>query len=113
MHPELERGLALASEIRAAETAVPLVVHEHERLGRGIPLEFLTVRPAPQYRPWGSPTPGARSAVERRPRKGQRPQTIRAGQGPFPLRWRVQGSNLRRLSRRIYSAPWITASLPH
>jgi hypothetical protein len=31
------------------------------------------------------------------------PDRISAGQGPFPLVWRVQDSNLGRLSRRIYS----------
>lgn len=39
--PELDKGLALAREMRASGVAVTLVVHEHKRLGRGIELAAL------------------------------------------------------------------------
>ncbi|WP_327135326.1 recombinase family protein [Streptomyces sp. NBC_01343] len=39
--PELDAAVKLAGEIRASGVAVTLVVHEHERLGRGIELAML------------------------------------------------------------------------
>lgn len=39
--PELDKAVALASEMRASGVAVTLVVHEHKRLGRGIELAAL------------------------------------------------------------------------
>ncbi|MFF0546885.1 recombinase family protein [Nocardia thailandica] len=39
--PELDKAVALATEIRASGAAVTLVVHEHKRLGRGIELAAL------------------------------------------------------------------------
>ncbi|HEY6315517.1 MAG TPA: recombinase family protein [Streptosporangiaceae bacterium] len=39
--PELDRAVALASEMRASGVAVTIVVHEHKRLGRGIELAAL------------------------------------------------------------------------
>ncbi|MGR6968339.1 recombinase family protein [Streptomyces cynarae] len=39
--PELEKAVTLAREIRASGVRVTLVVHEHERLGRGIDLATL------------------------------------------------------------------------
>ncbi|WP_406290417.1 recombinase family protein [Embleya sp. NBC_00896] len=39
--PELEAAVKLAGEIRSSGVAVTLVVHEHERLGRGIELAML------------------------------------------------------------------------
>ncbi len=39
--PELDKAVALASEMRASGVAVILVVHEHKRLGRGIDLAAL------------------------------------------------------------------------
>ncbi|WP_433357355.1 recombinase family protein [Microtetraspora malaysiensis] len=36
--PELDKAVALAQELRASGVAVTLVIHEHERLGRGIEL---------------------------------------------------------------------------
>jgi DNA invertase Pin-like site-specific DNA recombinase len=39
--PELDKAVALASEMRASSVAVTLVVHEHKRLGRGIELAAL------------------------------------------------------------------------
>ena len=39
--PELDKAVALASEMRASGVAVTLVVHEHKRLGRGIDLAAL------------------------------------------------------------------------
>ena len=40
------------------------------------------------------------------------PVQVLPGQGPFGCWWRVQDLNLGRLSRRIYSAPWILRFLP-
>jgi len=39
--PELDKAVALASEMRASGAAVTIVVHEHKRLGRGIELAAL------------------------------------------------------------------------
>ncbi|MFD5191847.1 recombinase family protein [Streptomyces sp. NPDC058357] len=39
--PELEAAVKLAGEIRSSGVAVTLVVHEHNRLGRGIELAML------------------------------------------------------------------------
>jgi DNA invertase Pin-like site-specific DNA recombinase len=39
--PELDKAVALASEMRASGMAVTIVVHEHKRLGRGIELAAL------------------------------------------------------------------------
>ncbi|MGE5135250.1 MAG: recombinase family protein [Gemmatimonadota bacterium] len=39
--PELDKAVALASEIRASGVAVTIVVHEHKRLGRGLELAAL------------------------------------------------------------------------
>jgi DNA invertase Pin-like site-specific DNA recombinase len=39
--PELDKAVALASEMRASGVAVTIVVHEHKRLGRGIELAAL------------------------------------------------------------------------
>lgn len=39
--PELDKAIALAREMRAANITVTLVVHEHKRLGRGIELAAL------------------------------------------------------------------------
>ena len=39
--PELDKAVALASEMRASGVAVTIVVHEHKRLGRGIDLAAL------------------------------------------------------------------------
>ncbi|MFF9012780.1 recombinase family protein [Streptomyces sp. NPDC014870] len=39
--PELDKAVALASELRASGVRVTLVVHEHKRLGRGIELATL------------------------------------------------------------------------
>lgn len=39
--PELDKAVALASELRASGVRVTLVVHEHKRLGRGIELAAL------------------------------------------------------------------------
>ena len=39
--PELDKAVALASEIRASGVAVTIVAHEHKRLGRGIELAAL------------------------------------------------------------------------
>ncbi|MCX4460695.1 recombinase family protein [Streptomyces sp. NBC_01728] len=39
--PELDKAVALASELRASGVRVTLVVHEHKRLGRGIKLAAL------------------------------------------------------------------------
>ncbi|GAA4099445.1 hypothetical protein GCM10022214_75490 [Actinomadura miaoliensis] len=36
--PELDRAVSVARELRASGVAVTVVVHEHERLGRGIEL---------------------------------------------------------------------------
>ncbi|WP_455430076.1 recombinase family protein [Nonomuraea phyllanthi] len=40
-HPELDKAIDLARELRAAGVAVTLVVHEHKRLGRGLDLAAL------------------------------------------------------------------------
>lgn len=39
--PELDKAVALASELRASGVAVTVVVHEHKRLGRGLELATL------------------------------------------------------------------------
>ncbi|WP_206641664.1 recombinase family protein [Nonomuraea polychroma] len=39
--PELDKAVALARELRSAEVAVTLVVHEHKRPGRGLDLAAL------------------------------------------------------------------------
>ncbi|MGW2340388.1 recombinase family protein [Streptomyces sp. NPDC001661] len=39
--PEVAAVVKLAGEIRSSSVAVTLVVHEHERLGRGIELAML------------------------------------------------------------------------
>nr|WP_277750841.1 recombinase family protein [Nonomuraea polychroma] len=40
-HPELDKAVALARELRAAGVAVTLAVHEHKRLGRGLDFDAL------------------------------------------------------------------------
>ncbi|MEU7004141.1 recombinase family protein [Nonomuraea sp. NPDC046570] len=39
--PELDKAIALARELRSANIAVTLVVHEHKRLGRGLDMAAL------------------------------------------------------------------------